>query len=112
MRVRIPFQQRWRESMLTGNKVCTSRGRRFGKPGDTFEAFGADFELQAVEKMPLGDVKDSLYLQEGCESPEEFQRVWTKLNPRRGFVPEQQVHVHWFIRKNTAGRDVGLSNFD
>ncbi len=50
-------------------------------------------------------MKDRLYLQEGCESPEEFQRAWSGLHPRKGFVPERPVYVHWFVRKATEGED-------
>jgi len=95
--------------MLSGLKVCTSRSRRFGRPGDTFEAFGADFELRAIGRLSLRHVRDRLYLQEGCESLEEFQRAWSELHPRKGFVPERLVYVHWFVRKTVEGEDGPLS---
>ena len=95
--------------MLAGRKVCTSRSRRSGRPGDIFEAFGAHFELRAIERLPLGHVKERLYLQEGCESPEEFQRAWSELHPRKGFVTELPVYVHWFARKNVGGENGPLS---
>jgi len=91
--------------MLSGRKVCTSRNRRSGSPGDLFEAFGADFELRAIEKLPLRHVRDRLYIQEGCESPEDFQRSWNELHPRKGFIPEKAVYVHWFARKAVEGED-------
>jgi hypothetical protein len=109
MAASLPFQPRWREAMLSGRKVCTSRSRRFGRPGDTFQAFGTGFELRAIERLPLLHVKDHLYLQEGCESPDEFQRAWNELHPRRGFVPEQPVYVHWFVRKAVKEEDRSVS---
>jgi hypothetical protein len=102
MQVRVPFQQRWQQALLEGGKVCTSRTKRLGGPGDTFEAFGADFELRTVERLTLRDIRDNLHLQEGCETADEFQRLWTDLHPRKGFVPDQLVYVHWFVRKDTG----------
>lgn len=104
MRVNIPFQECWREAMLEERKVCTSRGRRYGKQGDIFRAFGIDFELLAVAKMPLKDVSDCLFRQEGCCSPEEFERIWAELHPRAGFVPEKLVYVHWFSKRKWGSK--------
>jgi hypothetical protein len=98
MEVKIPFQECWRGAMLEQHKVCTSRNKRYGKPGDTFQAFEAEFEIVAVAKITLQDVSSNLYIQEGCSSPEELERLWADLHPRRGFLPEQPVYVHWFIK--------------
>ena len=85
--------------MLANQKVCTSRNKRYGRPGDTFQAFGADFELLAVTRTTLLDVSRHFFQQEGCSSPEEFEEIWTELHPRRGFVPAQAVYLHRFCRK-------------
>ena len=99
MIVKIPFQERWRDAMLENRKVCTGRSRRYGKPGDIFQAFGVDFELLTIARMPLKDVSADLFKQEGCGSPGEFERIWAELHPRKGFVPGQIVYIHWFNRK-------------
>ena len=99
MRINIPFQESWREAVLDGRKVCTSRGKRYGKPGDTFGAFGQEFELLAVARVSLEDVSQHLFRQEGCSSPEELRAIWAELHPRKGFVPEKMVYVHWFSKK-------------
>jgi len=107
MRINIPFQERWREAILDGRKVCTSRGKRYGKPGDTFGVFGSEFELLAVAKVSLEDVSNHLFRQEGCRSPEEFQEIWVELHHRKGFAPEKMVYVHWFSKKQWAWRKTG-----
>jgi hypothetical protein len=66
-----------------------------------------EFELLAVAKLPLEEVSKNLFRQEGCSSPEEFREIWAELHPRKGFVPEQMVYVHWFSKKKWFQRKVG-----
>jgi hypothetical protein len=61
MKVKIPFQERWRGAMLEQHKVCTSRNKRYGKPGDTFQAFDADFEIVAGQNYPPGCEQEPFY---------------------------------------------------
>ena len=96
MSVEIPFKEPFRDSMLAGTKQCTSRTRRYGHVGDTFSAFGADFVLTNIVKLPLADVASMLHRQEGFSSQEAFIELWAKIHPRKGWVPQQQVWVHWF----------------
>ncbi len=84
--------------MVGGTKTCTSRNRFYGVSGDTFEAFGCEFKITAVDKMILRDIAALLYRAEGCDSPEEFEKVWTKIHPRKGFVWNQEVYVYHFKR--------------
>jgi hypothetical protein len=102
MQITIPFQERWRDAILDGSKSSTTRTKRYGRTGDTFEAFGADFELASIEKMTLEDVSETLHEEEGCGSPAEFRALWAKLHPRKGFVPHQSVYVHRFRGKAQA----------
>ena len=102
MRISIPFQERWRDAILEGSKSSTARTKRYGSPGDTFESFGAEFELVSVEKMTLEDISESLYEEEGCGSPAEFRALWAKLHPRKGFVPDQVIYVHRFLKRSPA----------
>ena len=89
--------------MLSGEKDCTSRPRRYGVEGDTFEAFGATFVLTAVERHPLDKVAIRFYRREGCDSPEAFQRVWVGLHPRKGWVADQEVWTHFWVKEETRG---------
>jgi len=97
MKVEIPFQERWREAMLVGKKTCTSRTKQYGSPGDRFEAFGATFELGAINKVELGKVTFAWFEAEGCSSSQEFMEVWCDLHPK-GWNPFQQVYAHLFYR--------------
>lgn len=84
--------------MLGGIKTCTSRTKPYGEVGDQFTAFGAMFEIRAVERLPLFEVACSFYRQEGVESPAAFKLLWEKLHPHKGWVGHQIVVVHHFRR--------------
>jgi len=92
----IPFKSQFKDALLNGVKTCTSRNRFYGVTGDTFEAFGTEFGITVVDNMILRDIAALLYKQEGCESPEEFEKVWNKIHPRKGFVWNQEVYVYHF----------------
>lgn len=97
-RVDIPFQPYWEEAMLSGRKTCTTRPRRYGNPGDTFAAFGAEFEIVTVTREQLGKVAFLLFDIEGCDSPEHFIDIWNQLHPRRGFQTGDERWAHRFRR--------------
>lgn len=98
MKVEIPFLERWREAMLAGEKTCTSRTKKYGNPGDTFEIFGTLFELKAVNKVELGWVTFAFHEAEGCSTAREFTDVWCELHPGRGWHPFEKVYLHYFRR--------------
>jgi len=95
MKVKIPFKPRFKVPMLLGEKTLTSRTRKMGESGDTFEAFGATFEITDVFKADL-DTVAYFFDREGCSSREDFIEVWEKIHPRKGFIPTQRVYVHVF----------------
>lgn len=96
----IPFMERFREAMLDSRKTVTSRTKQYGKRGDQFEAFGAPFVILDVMRMPLWEVRDKWFKWEGVDSPEEFERVWAEIHPKKGFDPKQVVYLHRFVRRN------------
>lgn len=96
MKVWIPFQDCWKDKMLTGRKTVTSRTKRYGDIGDTFQCFGAVFRFVDVSKQSLIHVETHLFDLEGCDSPEQFRRVWEQLHPRRGYIDRDRVYVHRF----------------
>ena len=96
MNIKLPFKEDFKERMLSGRKTCTSRNKIYGKAGDTFEAFGATFEITDVERHSLRTVAWRFYYDEGFSSPEEFTVCWKKIHPRKGFIASQLVWVHWF----------------
>lgn len=96
MKINIPFKSYFREPMLNGVKHATSRTKKFGDDGDTFGAFGADFELTEVYQTTLLDVAENYWREEGCSSQSNFENIWKSIHPVKGFVPDQIVWVHWF----------------
>lgn len=96
MRVRLPFQPRWRPLVLSGAKTTTVRTKRMGAPGDDFAVEGVLFRLVAVESMPLARARDLVWREEGMASPEEFERAWAENHPTRGFRGADAVWVHRF----------------
>ncbi len=96
MRVNIPFRAGFKVPMLKGVKVMTVRPRRMGNPGDTFEWFEATFLLTHVMRMRLEYVAEDCYVQEGCESADEFVEIYTEIHPVVGFDPDTIVWAHCF----------------
>ena len=106
MKVEIPFEERWRTGMLSGKKIYTTRTKKYGKPGDTFEAFGALFELKSILRPYLGSVAKAYFKGEGCGKPIEFVEIWRQLHPRKGFDPLQIVYLHIFERVERSSQNV------
>lgn len=103
MNVNIPFKPFFKEPMLSGVKVCTARTKRMGEPGDTFEAFGATFEILSINEVRLYEVA-SLWKDEGCASEEHFKEVWRSIHPRVGYDDHQIVKLHRFRKVSHDGR--------
>jgi len=83
--------------LLSGRKTWTSRTRRYGQEGDTFEAFGCMFIIEKIETKMLLEVARH-WLEEGCKSKLDFIKLWAKIHPRKGYDAYQWVHVHIFRR--------------
>lgn len=98
MKVKIPFKPDFENALLFGNKTWTSRTKRYGDKGDSFEAFGATFLIEKVFKESLGNIASYHFKEEGCGSRQEFINIWRKIHPRKGFDPSQMVWVHQFIK--------------
>lgn len=97
-KVTIPFLPEWREKMLSGHKTATSRTKRYGNVGETFEAFGTTFELVEVRQLALRDIAADYYSLEGCATAETFRRVWEKIHQKRGYIGSDMVWFHVFRR--------------
>lgn len=95
-KIKIPFLPEWEQLILTGKKSATSRTKRYGYPGDYFEAFGHIYVLTEVYRIPLSYIASYHYLEEGCNSDFEFRKVWERLHPRMGFVFDKKVYLHKF----------------
>lgn len=97
--VQIKFKPYFREPMLAGVKTCTSRTKRMGEAGDRFAAFGATFQLLAIDDVSLYEVS-LLWKEEGCTSREHFLQVWNEIHPRAGYSDYQRVYLHAFKKVN------------
>lgn len=98
MKLNIPFIPFFAGSMLSGHKTVTSRTKRYGKEGDTFQAFGATFKIIRIRKFSLKTIANYFYGSEGCTCPEHFKLIWRHIHPGRGFDPQQKVYAHFFIK--------------
>jgi len=101
--VTIPFLSRFERALKNGRKFMTSRTRKFGESGDHFIAFGQEFRIVSVYKMPLAEVADLYYGPEGFVSGNEFIECWNQIHSRKPFnrdVP-QTVWVHQFTKVST-----------
>ena len=99
MKVRIPFGNHFENAILKDIKIYTSRTKKYGNVGDTFEAFGQEFVITSIEKWPLRDIARYFYKEEGLNSPEDFIILWNMLHPRKRWLPDQVVWLHGFERK-------------
>jgi hypothetical protein len=97
--VQIPFKSEFKKRMLSGHKTVTSRTRKYGEVGDTFQAFGATFRITLVFQYKLDCVAYLLCHEEGFDSPDEFIACWATIHPGRGYQPSQTVWVHRFKKE-------------
>lgn len=97
-KINLPFQPEFEASMLSGKKTVTTRTRRFGYPGDLFEAFGRVFVLTEVYPTFLDVVIALHYLEEGFNSPQEFIDLWDRLHRGVPYLkrPGRPVYFHRF----------------
>jgi hypothetical protein len=91
----LEFDEECEMPMVYGIKTCETRASRYAH--ETFEAFGHQYVITAVEQLPLGEVQQKWFKQHGLFSPKEFKEVWRQRN-KGEFDPEQKVWVHQFKR--------------
>jgi len=97
--IHIPFQDRFREPMLNGIKIMTSRTKKYGHKGDFFRIFGAPFLLTEEPHLEqLGFIAKHFWQKEGVESEADFVLLWGQIHPYRGFDSKQLVYLHEFRR--------------
>jgi len=96
--VKIPFRDSFKEMLMVGRKIKTTRTQRLGLPWDYFMCAGVRFRITGVERLTLREVADKHFIGEGCGTPEEFKEIWRQIHPWKGFHPDQQVFLHTFQR--------------
>jgi len=100
----LPFQSEWESAMLSGKKTATTRTRRYGYPGDEFEAFGRVFILTQVYPSFLDVVISLHYLAEGFDSPQEFIEFWDRIHPHITYLQRsgRAIYFHRFAAMSEA----------
>lgn len=101
MWIKIPFNDWSKERLARGVKTATTRTKRYGKVGDTFSVIFDDgswriYEITKVKRTDLQTVMRYHYKPEGCETTNEFHKVWNTIHPHRLFDPDQTVWYHKF----------------
>lgn len=81
----LPFNDWSQERIKEGRKFCTSRT----KP------YLSDPRVQEIRKETLEFVRDFLWQVEGANSPEEFEKIWNEIHPKKQFDKWQIVYVHF-----------------
>jgi len=94
--IKIPFNDWSKDKLNKQLKNATSRYKKYGKVGDTFEVNGWKYELEIVVKLPLWFISFYLYKSEGCNSSNGFESIWEEIHPRKGFLPFDEVWYHYF----------------
>lgn len=105
-RIDIPFREDMRDEAIWNRKFCTTRGEKYGEPGDWFPLTRSIpeydiyvrklFVLIDVVRMPLSYVARCLFAAEGLKNPRDFVKIWEEIHPVVGFVPSQRKWVHFF----------------
>lgn len=93
---RLPFLPRFSEPILEGEKTMTARVRKYPEGELLATPWGDVIAIRSVVKLTLQGVRDLYWREEGCESKEDFQRVWESIHPLAGFRPDQVVFLHQF----------------
>ncbi len=99
MKISIPFHSRFLIPVASGNKIYTTRTKKYGKVGDWFYLGKSKIKLEivSIQRKKLGEIAKELWWQEGFYSPEEFIGFWLTIH--RKWTPEKIVYLHRFCRK-------------
>jgi hypothetical protein len=99
VKVEIPFLPEFEYQLKNFLKCMTTRSKKYGEVGDTFEAFGTTFQIVAVFRARLWRVAHYFYEAEGFYTPKEFIKCWNKIHYRIGYDKQAQTHfwIHTFF---------------
>ena len=99
----IPFMPEMKMAIMNGNKCRTSRYKHYFNKmhfpvRDVLMIDNGCIYLlyTSCERKRLGDIKENYYLEEGVKSPMEFQELWERIHPRKGFRPLDRVWSYKF----------------
>ena len=95
MKIEIPFNDWSKERLRLLVKTATSRNKKYGNVGDTFEVDGCEYELTLVIKLPLWFVAECLWSYEGAFHYAEFVDVWNSMHPKKNYEDNENLMV-WY----------------
>ena len=90
----FPFSKEMREALLDGRKCCTSRSKKYGDIGDTFNVEDEVFRIVDIEPEMLDFITASYHRLEGCRNADEFISLWKRLH-RGIWNPDKEYFVHF-----------------
>ena len=98
MIIKIPFHNRFIMEIASGRKTKTTRSKRYGKVGDIFYLAGRKIkcEIMGTIKIPLKDIVEKYWRDEGFRSKEEMIGFWLTIH--RKYEPEKKFWIHSFRR--------------
>ena len=94
--IEIPFNVWSKERLKVGRKTETSRNKKYGSVGDYFTVGGKRYFIREIRRITLGEIAQYYFAEEGANDSAEFIKVWEEIHPRKGFVAEQRVWMHFF----------------
>jgi hypothetical protein len=98
MEIEMPYTGWSRKQLEKGKKKCTTRRYQIGEVGDTFTVDEVVFRIKQVEYLPLAQVRDQLFREEGTDSPEQFERIFRSQHQFWEWDEKERVYVHFFER--------------
>ncbi len=98
MEIEMPFTGWSRLQLEKGKKCCTTRRYQMGEAGDTFTVDDGVYRITRIEHLPLHQVRNLLFREEGADSPEQFERIFRSQHQFYEWDEGERVYVHFFER--------------
>lgn len=96
----LSFYPRFHDSIRQGIKTHTLRSKAYGEAGDVVPSSVGALRLIAVTEATPAWVRDNLWREEGCSSPEDFEAVWLQIHPRAPAWDRPRFLHHFEPRSN------------
>ena len=96
MEIEMPFTGWSKKKLQEGKKICTSRLYQMGEVGDLFQVDGDAYCVTRIEHVPLYQVRNTLFHDEGADSPEQFERIFRSQHHFWEWKEGEMVYVHYF----------------
>jgi len=103
MLIKIPFNEKFIIPIARGQKVYTTRTKKYGYIGDYFYATKGrriKCKITNIAKVRLGFIAEKLFWNEGFNSPQEFKEFWLTIH--RKWQPEKEYWLHSFVRRGNG----------